>query len=301
MSLNEDKLKRLADKFDPQDIEWRVQQAGVSNNGKPWAMVIPYITNRAIQQRLDDVVGPGNWQDEYKATPCGTGYLCGISILVNDKWVTKWDGAVFEGNGGIDAVKSTCSTSEKRTGVKWGIGRYLYQLEASFANCMIVDSRGQTPAGWTYQQSSKNAKVQYKMAWENPPLPDWALPNEDSTQYIEALKSSKNIDELRHYYSQAYKLAKSLNSLNLMDQIESIKGEKKNLLEQEQKAIEEQKLQQFNLWLNSKVSMAMDVENVAARKVFLKSIEQDLLTKCVEFGIKKDQAVAQLKQLTKGN
>ena len=172
-------LIKLADKFDPQDIEWRVQSAGLSNNGQPWAMVIPYITNRAIQQRLDDVVGPGNWRDEYKPTPCGNGYLCGISILVNDEWVTKWDGAVFEGNGGIDAVKSTCSNSEKRAGVKWGMGRYLYQLEPIFANCQIVDSRRGTPANWTYQQSPRNAKVQYKMAWENPPLPDWAMPHED--------------------------------------------------------------------------------------------------------------------------
>ena len=39
------------------DIEWRIQQQGLSN-GMPWALVLAYVTNRAIMDRLDEVVGP---------------------------------------------------------------------------------------------------------------------------------------------------------------------------------------------------------------------------------------------------
>lgn len=298
--VNKEILKKLADKFDPQDLEWRVQQAGIGGGGKPWAMVIPYITNRAIQQRLDDVVGAGNWKDEYKSSPCNTGYLCGISIKVNEEWVTKWDGSVFEGNGGIDAVKSTCSTSEKRTGVKWGIGRYLYQLEVTFANCTIVDNRSATPAGWNFQQSPKSAKVAYKMAWQNPTPPDWALPNEDSKQYIEALKGANSIDELRHYWKQFYNLAKSLNNLSLMEQGELIKGELKAKFESQDLEKQERQLTDFNAWLEGRVSLAMDIENESGRKQFIKAIEWDIPSKCIELGQSKVAATEKLNELTKG-
>ena len=49
-------LKELNDPFKAKDTEWRVQRAGASN-GKTWAMVFCYVTNRAIMNRLDAVVG----------------------------------------------------------------------------------------------------------------------------------------------------------------------------------------------------------------------------------------------------
>lgn len=292
-------MDKLSAKFDPQDIEWRVQSAGMSNNGKPWAMVIPYVTNRAIMQRLDDVV-PGAWRDEYKPTPCNTGYLCGISIKIGDEWITRWDGAQFEGNGGIDPVKSTCSNAQKRCGVKWGIGRYLYQLDEAFANCVVVDHRSQKPAGWNYQQSGKQAKVQYKMAWQAPTLPDWAMPREDSTQYVEALKNSKSMDELKHYWKQFYNLAKSNNDLKLMETGESIKNQLKENLEKQAAEKEEQQTKEFNNWLEGRVSLALDVENAAGREAFIKAIKQDLADKCLQYKQNKKEALTTLNNMVKG-
>src|SRR5215218_8223879 len=71
----ETELARLRDPFAPEDIEWRVQTAG-EKNGRPWARVLAYVTNRAIMDRLDEVVGPANWQNEYQAGPAG-GVVCG--------------------------------------------------------------------------------------------------------------------------------------------------------------------------------------------------------------------------------
>lgn len=163
-------LSKLKEPFDPTDIEWRVQQDGVNGNG-PWAMVLAYVTNRAIQNRLDDVCGPENWQNHYTAGPNG-GILCGISVRVGDEWVTKWDGA---DNTDIEAVKGGLSDSMKRAAVQWGIGRYLYNLEATFAK--ITDSGRYRGYAYPTRDDKKAHRNGVKYKWDPPELPKWALPN----------------------------------------------------------------------------------------------------------------------------
>jgi len=114
-------LKLLAKPFTDADIEWRIQ-------GKPrkddTILVLPYVTNRAIMDRLDAVVGPINWQNMFTTGP-GGGVLCGISIRIGTEWITKWDGAE---NTAVEAVKGGLSDSMKRAAVQWGMGRHLYSL-----------------------------------------------------------------------------------------------------------------------------------------------------------------------------
>ena len=153
-------LSKLKDYFEPSDIEWRLQQCGKTKEGKIWGMALAYVTNRAIMNRLDEVCGPENWKNEFKAAPDG-GILCGISIKVGDEWVTKWDGAE---NTDIEAVKGGLSGAMKRAAVQWGIGRYLYNLEESWINANEKGShRGKTKDGTTFN-------------WDDPALPSWALP-----------------------------------------------------------------------------------------------------------------------------
>ena len=119
----------LAQPFAPEDLEWRLQ---VTNREKTRGMAVPYVTNRAIQDRLDDVVGPENWHNEYKPWH-GNGkkesQICGISIYMEERkeWITKWDGAE---DTDIEAIKGGLSDSMKRAAVQWGIGRVLYKLDA---------------------------------------------------------------------------------------------------------------------------------------------------------------------------
>ena len=121
-------LKKLRIPFSGEDIEWRIQQQGLSN-GMPWALVLAYVTNRAIMDRLDDVVGPENWTNDFTSSPNG-GVLCTIGIKVEDDWIYKTDGA---NNTEIEKVKGGLSNAMKRAGVQWGIGRYLYKLPTTFA------------------------------------------------------------------------------------------------------------------------------------------------------------------------
>jgi hypothetical protein len=80
--------------------------------------------------RLDTVVGPENWQDRYEVHgPRVIGYL---SVRINDEWITKADGA---GDTQVEAEKGGLSDALKRSAVKWGIGRYLYDLGNVWVEC----------------------------------------------------------------------------------------------------------------------------------------------------------------------
>lgn len=87
-------LSKLDEPFHTCDIEWRIQQSGKTGAGKVWAMVLAYVTNRAIMKRLDDVCGKAGWKNEYRDIPNNGGVECGISIKVGDEWITKWDAIV---------------------------------------------------------------------------------------------------------------------------------------------------------------------------------------------------------------
>jgi hypothetical protein len=162
-------LEDLKKPFPADDIEWRVQSSGIKDN-KPWAMVLAYVTNRAIMDRLDEVCGAERWQNEFTNGP-GGGVICGISVHIDvdyseggetyREWVTKWDGA---DKTQIEAVKGGLSGAMKRAGVQWGIGRYLYRLDAAWAVF--------TPSG---KYSAKIENKYYK--WGPPALPSWALPD----------------------------------------------------------------------------------------------------------------------------
>ena len=118
--------EELARPFAPEDLEWRIQ---VTSKDKTSGLAIPYVTNRAIQDRLDEVVGPENWYNDYKPWH-GNGkkdaQICGISIYFEGKgFITKWDGAE---DSDIEPIKGGLSDSMKRSAVQWGIGRVLYKM-----------------------------------------------------------------------------------------------------------------------------------------------------------------------------
>jgi len=162
-------LSKLKTPFQESDIEWRVQRSGIKN-GKPWAFVLAYVTNRAIMERLDDVCSPECWKNEFTTGPDG-GVLCGVSINVGNEWVTKYDGA---DNTNIEAVKGGLSGAMKRAAVQWGIGRYLYKLDANYA---------------TFSTNGKySAKIENQwFKWDAPELPAFALPSDTVTNEAEQL------------------------------------------------------------------------------------------------------------------
>ena len=175
-------LTDLAKPFPADDIEWRIAQCGLKADGEPWAKALAYITARAIHDRLDAVCGPANWQLKYKEHLGETVCSIGIKTLSGNldeksEWVWKEGGA---DKTQIEAFKGGLSGSEKRAGVPWGIGRYLYKLTEAFAICQLCidgnkDLRYKKDWHWAKGQSKDKTK-KWQYYWQTPELPEWALP-----------------------------------------------------------------------------------------------------------------------------
>src|SRR3546814_7172992 len=65
--------------------------------------------------------------------------ICTISILCGDQWISKSDGA---GDTAVEGEKGAISDAFKRCAVKWGVGRYLYDIDAVWAECVTYESNG---------------------------------------------------------------------------------------------------------------------------------------------------------------
>jgi len=126
-------IDALKEHFPKEAVSWRSQT--ISSNGS--ALALAYIDARDVMNRLDDVCGPENWQDEYDCINGRT--ICKIGLFINDRWVWKSDGA---GDTQVEAEKGGISDAFKRAAVKWGVGRYLYDLPAVWVPCETYEKGG---------------------------------------------------------------------------------------------------------------------------------------------------------------
>ena len=127
--------KDLEYPFTFDEIEWRVLRVSKKNSTK--AQVAAYVDSRAIQYRLDKVVGRDNWQNEFTtvtgANNDSTAHICALSIYYPERkeWITKSNGA---GCTDVEPIKGGLSNAFKRAASMWGIGRYLYSLKNLWAD-----------------------------------------------------------------------------------------------------------------------------------------------------------------------
>ena len=133
---NEEIIKRLREPFGSKEIEWKIQATA---QDKSRGMAVAYMDARAVQKRLDDVVGPFNWKNVYSLWHDNS-QICGISIFNADRneWVTKFDGAE---NSDFEPIKGGLSDSFKRAATLWGIGRYLYEMEGVWVG---IEAKGKS-------------------------------------------------------------------------------------------------------------------------------------------------------------
>jgi hypothetical protein len=81
-----------------------------------------YIDARDVMDRLDEVVGCENWQDKYT-----------VLAFSDNQWVVECtlvvNGVAKTDVGSGDAPKDAYSDALKRAAVKFGVGRYLYDMD----------------------------------------------------------------------------------------------------------------------------------------------------------------------------
>lgn len=165
--MDNDVYQQLAGYFPPDRVHWRVGATWGDDDSKG-GIALAYIDARDVMDRLDAVVGPERWADEYHETPSGR-VICRLSIEVvypgaQLEWVTKSDGA---GATATEGEKGAISDAFKRAAVKWGIGRYLYDLPVVRVQKLVKRGRSWTlPDDFDGQQylpcfQSKQMKTRY--------------------------------------------------------------------------------------------------------------------------------------------
>lgn len=160
MPLSSEQQQALREPFDPEnEIEWRVQRVNKNNS----AVLVAYVTARAIMDRLDSVFGVDGWSVTYQTVVLGKheGFLCTIEV----PGCTKQD---ISDLSDIEALKGGVSGALKRCAVLFGIGRYLYDLGEEYAE--IKDGRG--PKG-SISCKKQDGTYGYVL---RPKLPEWARP-----------------------------------------------------------------------------------------------------------------------------
>jgi hypothetical protein len=147
--------RQLREPFAIDEVSFKPQ--AVSGNR---ALAIAYIDARCVMERLDEVMGIDGWKDEYAALSDGN-VQCILSLRIGDEWIPKQDvGGPSEQPDSGDKMKAAVSDAIKRTAVKWGIGRYLYDL----------------PKQWCDYDTQKRQFV------KKPALPDWACPRSQTVR-----------------------------------------------------------------------------------------------------------------------
>lgn len=180
--------EKLSAPFHPSDVKYRIQALSGNN-----ALLLPYIDSRAVQNRLDQVLGVDGWEDDYtewqnpvipmdNATAISGGYRswwsagkkqgehdaamaadlihahyqkgvkCILKCRENKKsdWITKVD---VSDNSDIEPVKGGASGALRRAAVKFGVGRYLYDLKDIWVT--VVTGNRPDGDGWEWTRHGK--------------------------------------------------------------------------------------------------------------------------------------------------
>ena len=146
-------------------MHWRAQTL---TRNKDKALALAYLDARDVMDRLDDVLSPAGWQDDYVETVKGR-VICRIGIILPDVgWVWKSDGA---GDTAVEGEKGGISDAFKRAAVKWGIGRYLYRMDAVWCPCEVGQNnkwRKWTDDPWNHVRGGNRAPSKPKKPVQSP-------------------------------------------------------------------------------------------------------------------------------------
>lgn len=140
-----DIFEALAAPFDPLEVEWRPGRGGTKQ---------PYLTARAVIDRLNEVLTPLGWSDQYEIIREGektVGIKCTLTVHINGYTVSKSDIGAPRDYGDKPnpadpyGYKSGCSDALKRAAVHLGVGTYLYYSDEVKGNAPEILTFNQSP------------------------------------------------------------------------------------------------------------------------------------------------------------
>lgn len=162
--------KALQRPFPVRTVKWKPAKTSGDR-----ALAVAYIDARDVMRRLDAVVGPFSWGDQYRVLQVGneTVIECTLTLIIGDIKVCKADVGETAGSDFTSGAKTGYSDALKRAAVKYGVGRYLYYL----------------PARWVGYDPQK------KQLTEMPKLPVWAIPQEERKLVPESKQKKESESE----------------------------------------------------------------------------------------------------------
>jgi hypothetical protein len=146
----------LADKWNPDQIRWRLQTKP-ANPAEPKGLAVAYLNPRDIQDRLDTILGIEGWAWDWQPIIIEGGKVIAAKGTITIAGISKSD----VGTSRIDeeeATKSAVTDALKRTAVLWGIGREIYKLPMQW-----VKAR-QQGKNWTIEPEELKRLAKMKIA-----------------------------------------------------------------------------------------------------------------------------------------
>lgn len=158
-------LKELSRPLTIDDIDFRVQ----SINAKGYATILAYKDARIDMQRLDQAVGPLNWQRKHELIDGKLFCHVGLYNPETSQWTWKSDVGT---ESMTEATKGEASDSFKRACFNWGIGRELYDYPIISIKLVekdeyeVVSGRAKQTWGlrlrdWTWFSQFTDGKITY--------------------------------------------------------------------------------------------------------------------------------------------
>jgi hypothetical protein len=122
-------MDALREPFPAEDVQFR---PGATSGNR--AMALAYIDARAVQERLDKVLGVAGWETHLVCLEDGSAVLA-LRVNINGTWVTKSDVAGPSDDNGVgNRRKAAVSGAIRRAASQLGIGRYLYGLPRQWSD-----------------------------------------------------------------------------------------------------------------------------------------------------------------------
>jgi hypothetical protein len=213
---------QLSAPFAPEQIEWRV---GSTNKDKTKGMALAYIDARTVMDRLDTVCGAVGWQCSYTPGVNGS-IICNIGIKFEDprlvsanEWVWKADGA---GATDFEGEKGALSDAFKRAAVRWGVGRYLYEIPAPW---VVIEAYGKS-----YKIADAEKKRLDELYEKEAQKVGWGSPTDVATYRFllkvvqETVTQPSDVEEFRKKNESVFPLLRVAQRRHLNEQLDRIGG-----------------------------------------------------------------------------
>lgn len=219
-----DIFSALSAPFPPDRVSWRV---GSTNKDKTKGMALAFIDARDVMERLDCTVGPGGWQCSYPHAAGKT--VCRIMLKIDGEWVAKEDGA---GDTDVEAEKGALSDAFKRAAVRWGIGRYLYDLPSPWVvieqygrSYRIADSERAKLAGLLRREAKVTpAKAAPLAQAEDDPFSEPPGASRLVAEYQDRIRAIANPDALIKWWNSAERKEATRDFGLSQEEVDALKG-----------------------------------------------------------------------------